>query len=244
MSRLADVRQFYVLMDVLRQRVGGATTLRKCNGRLSWPSRGVYFFLEPGEHRTQSGTAERVVRVGTHALTASSRTSLWNRLSLHAGSRASGSGNHRGSIFRLLVGEASKTKTGASEPKSWGIGSHPGVAADRLGLTAADVRARERELEVSVSQYIVNLPFLFVAAEDEPGPSSIRGAIERNSIALLSNYHRDTVDPASPEWLGRYSARERVRESGLWNNNYVDEAYDPDYLQILERAVSTTGPLS
>lgn len=244
MSRLADIQQFYALMDVLRQRLGGASTLRECTGRLRWPSRGVYFFFEPGEHRTQSGTAERVVRVGTHALSATSRTSLWNRLSQHSGSRTSGSGNHRGSIFRLLVGEASKARVGASDPKTWGIGSHPGVAADRLGLTASDVRAGERELEISVSQYIGNLPFLFVAAEDDAGPSSIRGAIERNSIALLSNYHREIIDAALPAWLGRYSGRERVRESGLWNNNYVDEAYDPTYLEILERAVSTTGPLT
>lgn len=118
------------------------------------------------------------------------------------------------------------------------------VRPERVGLTASDVRAGERDLEGSVSHYIGDLPVLFVAAEDEAGPSSIRGIIERNSIALLSNYHREVIDAASPAWLGRYSGRERVRESGLWNNNHVDKAYDPRYLEILERAVSATGPIT
>lgn len=244
MNRLADVQRFYALMDVLRERLGGTAILRNCAGRLRWPSRGVYFFFEPGEHRKESGTGDRIVRVGTHALSSTSRTSLWHRLSQHAGSRTTGSGNHRGSIFRLLVGEAMQAKGATSEPKTWGVGSHPGVAAERVGLTASDVRAGERELEVSVSHYIGDLPFLFVAADDDAGPSSVRGTIERNSIALLSNYRREAIDGPLPSWLGRCSGRERVRESGLWNNNRVDEAYDPGYLDIVERAVRVTEPLT
>jgi len=243
-NRLADVRCFYSLMDTLRERLAGVSTLREATGRLRWPSRGVYFFFEPGERRAGNGNGARVVRVGTHALKPASRTSLWHRLSQHAGSRTTGAGNHRGSIFRLLVGESLKSRGATTAPQTWGVGSHPGATAERLGLAASDVRAGERELEVGVSQYIGNLPFLFVAVEDEPGPESIRGVIERNSIALLSNYNRPGLDPASPAWLGRYSGRERVRESGLWNNNHVDETHDPGYLELLESAVNATGPLT
>jgi hypothetical protein len=32
-----------------------------------WLQRGVYFFMEGGEHRTDSGEGLRIVRVGTHA---------------------------------------------------------------------------------------------------------------------------------------------------------------------------------
>jgi len=218
-------------------------TVRECTGRLNWPARGVYFFYEPGEQRKESGTGPRVVRVGTHALTPASRTRLWQRLSQHAGSRTSGSGNHRGSIFRLLVGEALRGKAANSEPKTWGVGSHPGAAAKRAGIAASDVRDHERELEIEVSQYIGTLPFLIVAADDDPGPESTRGVIERNSIALLSNYRRPAMDAASLNWLGQHSGRERVRESGLWNNNHADETHDPHYLETLERAVKLTGSL-
>lgn len=71
---------------------------------MTWPKHGVYFFMEDGEVRSGSGSLLRIVRVGTHALTASSRTTLWKRLSQHKGERKSGDGNHRESIFRFLVG--------------------------------------------------------------------------------------------------------------------------------------------
>jgi hypothetical protein len=80
--------------------------------------------------------------------------------------------------------------------------------------------------------------FLWLSIEDEPGPSSLRGYIEKNAIALLSNFNKPPLDPPSPTWLGHYSDRERVRKSGLWNQNHVDEAYDPTFLDSLERFVS------
>jgi hypothetical protein len=80
--------------------------------------------------------------------------------------------------------------------------------------------------------------FLWLAIEDEAGPDSRRGYIERNSIALLSHYNKPALDPPSQGWLGHHSDRERVRKSGLWNQNHVEEAYDPAFLDALDRLVS------
>lgn len=66
--RLHDLRRFYSILHALKVRVGGCRQLDTCSGRMSWPSRGVYFFFEQGEVRTESGSGQRVVRVGTHAL--------------------------------------------------------------------------------------------------------------------------------------------------------------------------------
>ncbi len=104
--RLDDLVKFYRLLDVLDGQLGGARVLGDCSGKLTWPRRAVYFFTEDGECRTDTGAGPRVVRVGTHALRNGSRTTLWNRLSQHRGSARSGGGNHRGSIFRLIVGTA------------------------------------------------------------------------------------------------------------------------------------------
>jgi hypothetical protein len=76
MSRLDDVRELYRLITQLECQVGGARRLCECNGRMSWPLRGVYFFFDPAEPRTDSGASARIVRVGTHALTTTSRTTL------------------------------------------------------------------------------------------------------------------------------------------------------------------------
>jgi hypothetical protein len=169
---------------------------------------------------------------------------LWNRLSQHRGAGRTEGGNHRGSIFRLLVGTALKAKDGNSEPASWGIGSDPGKAAEQLGLPRAHVKESEQALEAQVSRHIGRMPFLFVAVEDAAGPSSDRGVIERNAIALLSNCGRTLVDTPSDSWLGRHCDRPRVRESGLWNNNHVDETHDPAFLDLLAHYVDRTRPVN
>jgi hypothetical protein len=107
------------------------------------------------------------------------------------------------------------------------------------GSTApANVRTKEIFLESEVSKIIGAMPFLWLAVEDAPGKSSLRGYIERNTIALLSNYQRTPLDSASQTWLGSYCNRDRVRGSGLWNSNHVDEAYDPNFLDMLSQLVS------
>src|ERR1700733_1291703 len=98
MSRSDDVNQFYETLKYLHQRVGGYRYLRDCTAKSGWPQRGVYFFLENGEIRAD-GSMLRVTRVGTHAVSANSRTTLWSRLYTHRGP-SDGRGNHRGSVFR------------------------------------------------------------------------------------------------------------------------------------------------
>ena len=48
MGRHADLIQFYGILSSLEEILGGKRTLAKCDGRIVWPSRGVYFFFEPG----------------------------------------------------------------------------------------------------------------------------------------------------------------------------------------------------
>lgn len=233
MTHVEHLITFYSLLDRLAERLGGPRLLASCHGRMNWPQRGVYFFFEPDELRSGSGTGPRVVRVGTHALKEGSDTSLWKRLSQHAGSTRSGGGNHRGSIFRLLVGNALKHRGQAAEPRHWGVGTDAGKVAAQHGLTRAQVLEEELSLECSVSAHIRAMPFLWLDIGDASGSNSDRGYIERNSIALLSS-HRGSIDPPSRNWLGIYCDRERVRRSGLWNNNHVEEAYEPAFLGVFE----------
>jgi hypothetical protein len=231
MSRLDDLQGFYAILDLLEERLDGKRVLESCDGKMDWPERGVYFFFEPGEERSGSGEGMRVTRIGTHALAGKSRTTLWNRLSQHRGVVATGAGNHRGSIFRLLVGQALKGRDNTADPVSWGIGGDPGAAARKLDMTREAVKSAELGLECRVSRYIGRMPFLWLEIDDPPGAGSLRGLIERNSIALLSNCEEGNIDVPSGGWLGRYSDRERVRQSGLWNNRHVDEPYDPPFLK-------------
>ena len=193
--------------------------------------RGVYFFFEKGEVRSTRDVTNRlrVVRVGTHALGDGEDTSLWSRLRSHRGVAKSGGGNHRGSIFRLLVGAALSQRESDLAIGSWGQGK----TAPRAVLDG------EHLLECRVSDLIRQMPLLWVEVPDDPGRKSIRGLIERNAVALLSNLGRQAaIDPASTGWLGHHCSGEPVRRSGLWNNHHVIQDYDPQFLDVLAHFVA------
>ena len=134
----------------------------------------------------------------------------------------SGGGNHHGSIFRKIVGAALIEKDGLNYP-TWGKGD----------TAPREVRKLEQPLERIVSTHIGEMPFLWLAVEDEAGPDSLRGYIERYTIALLSNWGKQPIDQPSSSWLGHHCNREKVRASGLWNSNHVNEDYDPAFLETL-----------
>ncbi|KAF5049348.1 hypothetical protein DSECCO2_440730 [anaerobic digester metagenome] len=228
MEWTADLECLYTLLERLHERQGGYRRLGDCTSRDGWPARGVYFFFEPGEVRA-GGQTLRVVRVGTHAVSRGSKVTLWQRLAMHKGTSAGGS--HHRSVFRRHVGGALLARGGFPPEigETWGRGSSSG---------SDEVRARERPLERAVSAYIGVMPFLVLAADDEPGPASIRGYLERNAIGLLSTAGLE-ADPPSPAWLGRDCPHPAVRDSGLWNVNHVGEAYDPAFLDRLEDLVQS-----
>lgn len=239
MSRLTDLRRFYALLSDLEHRVGGARRLGDAKGDQGWPTHGVYFLLESGEARSDSGAGPRVVRVGTHSLRPAKST-LWSRLSAHRGVEAGGGGNHRGSIFRLLVGEALLRRDGAPL-ESWGVGQSASVAAERLGSTSNEIKEQERGHEQATSAVLGEMKFLWIRTP--PEAFELRARIERGAVALLSNHDRIALDEPSPGWLGRHSSRPLVRAAGLWNNEYVEEAHDPAFLDLFEQALRDTPPL-
>ena len=230
-ERLEQIQYFYRILADLEVKIGGTRTLAECHGRMDWPERGVYFFFEPGEMRSTSGRGFRVVRVGTHGLKRGGKTKLWKRLSQHQGTQRTSGGNHRGSVFRLHVGTALIGRDSWKEEitDTWGVGS----SAPR------EVRQGELTLEQAVSQHIRNMPFLYLEIDDEPGPESLRGYIERNAIALLSNYEKgELIDPPSENWLGQWARSDEIKRSSLWNVNHVTESYDPNFLDVCKRMVT------
>lgn len=227
-SRVDDLLRFYQALGRLEKAVGGKRRLSTSDGRMYWPARGVYFFFETGECRSHSGTGPRVVRVGTHAVSTGSRATLWQRLSQHRGVASTGAGNHRGSVFRLLVGTALMGRDSGCSAETWG---GPRTNSEILSVA-------ERELEILVSRVIGAMPVLWLRVDDAAGDrESCRGYIERSAIALLSNYGREALDPPSQGWLGLHCPKDAVRRSGLWNQRHVDMAHDREFLPTLESLV-------
>ncbi|SEA16942.1 hypothetical protein [Variovorax sp. YR216] len=227
------VDRFYSLLARLSTAPGQGLRLRQLKERFVLPRRGVYFFMESGEFRVTHPEIRRIVRIGTHAVSAGSKSLLGARLGAHLGTRTGG-GNHRGSIFRLHVGAALLARDGLSLP-SWGVGSAlpPQVRGNPVALAA------EAELERRVSAHIGEMTVLWVAVPDEPGPLSMRAYIERNTIALLSN-KLAPLDVSSSGWLGRFSPRAEIRHSALWNLRHVQDECDLQFLPTLESLVTLT----
>ncbi len=227
MERRDDIERFYFILGKLKDKIG-FRRLSNCDGAMGWPGRGVYFFFEQGEIREGSNDL-RVVRVGPHGLKEDSSATLWGRLRQHRGNISGDykdGGNHRGSIFRLHVGTAIINQQNLHS-LTWGKGS----SASR------EIRKAEYLMECKVSRVIRDMPFLWLKIEDPAGPSSMRGYIERNTIALLSNYQRQPIDTASKAWLGNYCAHAMVRNSHLWNVEHAADEYNPAYLTELEHLV-------
>ncbi|WP_198133797.1 DUF6884 domain-containing protein [Anaeromyxobacter dehalogenans] len=195
----------------------------------------MYFFFEPGEERRPSAAGQRVVRVGTHAVSAGSKTTLWQRLKQHqgyGGDAGVGVGNHRGSVFRHHVGLA-LIRSGRS----------PDMAEAWMTTSPTpEMRASELPLEQLVSEYLASMRVLWIEADDTPGPNSMRAYIEAHAIALLSE--AATAEPASSGWLGHHAADEAIRRSGLWNVKHVGRSFDPAFLDEFQRLVAHTPSVS
>jgi hypothetical protein len=228
--RLRDIDRFYALLKRLSAASAEAPTcLRNHTAKSVQPQKGIYFFFEPGELRMTSPFEHRVTRIGTHSVSAGSKATLWGRLRTHRGG-IDGSGNHRGSIFRLHVGECVVAKSGLEAIfPTWGKGQS----------ASSEIRAGEEEVETEVSDVIGAMRVLWLEVADVASPDSDRAYLERNLIALLAGTH-GPIDLPSDAWLGHWSSRHAIRSSGLWNVNHVREDYDPNALNVLEEYVERT----
>jgi hypothetical protein len=226
-QRVEHMDRLYSLLErVARVPARAPTHLNLHTAKTVHPSKGVYFFFEQGEKRMTAPFKDRVTRIGTHSVSQGSKATLWNRLRTHRGG-ADGTGNHRGSIFRLHVGESIIRRGGLDECfPTWGLGQS----------APEDVRRSEEEIELEASRVIGSMPIIWLEVGDEASADSDRTYIERNLIALLAGPD-GPIDLPSDNWLGRWSGRDAVRSSGLWNVNHVHDEYDSYVLDVLEHYV-------
>ncbi len=234
MSRLKDRRRFYALMDALCRRCGGMQFRRNARDRMSRFERGVCFFFDPSERRTDSGNGPRVVHIGTQAPTDPSGSALGTGFRQHRGTFESSqpdAGNGPHFAFGQHVGAAMvarKTEV-------------PGAIAS-WGQESRGLERREHLLEPGAGMYIGELPYLWLRVPDQPGGPDLQGIIQRNAIALLSNSGKRPLDPASEAWLGSYSDQPAIRDSHLWNVDHVDEIHDPAFLELVADLVGVGKP--
>lgn len=220
-KRRGEISKAYQFFEAIAAQ--GFPSLQELLSENTLPSHGVYFFFDDNEQTTFSSRIPRLVRIGTHGVSAGSAATLRNRLRAHLGTKA-GSGNHRASVFRLHVGRAMIERDGLNEKYPyWGKGQ-----SAPLEITRPEI-----EMENAVSEYIGSLRVLFIPVLDPASKTSMRATIERQFIALFTE-KICPLDSISINWLGRFSDKSNIRESGLWNVRDVGESYDLRFLNFFD----------
>jgi hypothetical protein len=212
-SRIHDLDRLYDWINAQRQS-GKVFSFAELSAN-PVPKRGVYIFLDPVEANFRAN-GPRVVRIGTHAVSAGSQASLRGRLRTHLGP-ANEIGNHRGSIFRLHVGRAMlEVGFGHASLPTWGDGQD----------ASQEIKAMEQAHELAVSRYLQKLEVVLLEIDDEPSKDSLRARAEAQLIALFSDSMRP-IDLPTSNWLGSKSPVASIQQSGLWNIRGVGGKYDP-----------------
>lgn len=182
------------------------------------PRNGIYILFEDGEY---AHGVDRIVRVGTHT----GENQLRSRLRQHFVNE-----NKDRSIFRKNIGRAILRKAGDPFLEQW-----------EWDLTTRKARARylplldeqkQRQVEKAVTEYIQqNFSFVVFGVDSKEE----RLEWERKIISTVS--WCEACRPSS-NWLGMYSPKQKIRESGLWLvNGLYKEGLSWAELEELERLV-------
>lgn len=169
------------------------------------PTDGLYFFYQEGEYCMHDGIVDtvsgRIVRIGNHPR---SDRSLVRRLRQHY------SGRKNGSVFRKYIGGSLLRRSNPDHPCL-----QPNPGKGHWEKQDAKVCNKCLPLEAEVSR-LLREQFWFRCV-------NMNDRLERNRLeqGLIATVAACSICRPSTDWLGRYAYNKNVRESGLWNSDYV-----------------------
>lgn len=168
------------------------------------PKNGIYILFERGEKFNEY---DRIVRIGTHT----GNKQLYSRLNQHFIQE-----NKNRSIFRKNIGRCILNKEGSSYQSLWELDITSRAERERnLGLLDLEF---ENQIEKRISNYIqTNLTFCVFLVDSKEE----RLYWERKIASTLAQSIE--IKP-SEQWLGNYSPKEKIRSSGLWQVNELNNA--------------------
>lgn len=146
---------------------------------------------------------ERLVRIGSHT----GNGNLAARLSEHITHKKDRS------IFRKNIGRALLAKNHDPFLETWEMDLTSRQNRDRYAPLVN--LAKQNEVEQSVSDYIAQHVSVSVIATQN---RDIALRLESLCIATVSLCQRCC---ASPDWMGRFSPKQKIRASGLWQGQHL-----------------------
>lgn len=178
------------------------------------PENGVYILFEKNE---LGHGRDRIVRVGSHTGEGQLRSRLYQHFLNE---------NKDRSIFRKNIGRAILNKNNDDYIKLWELDLTTRENKDKyLHLIDLDYQGK---IENMVTEYIQEM-FSFVVIEENNKEKRLW--LEKRIISEVSNCNECK---SSENWLGRFSTKEKIRDSGLWQVNelYKDGFNEDDFMKF------------
>ena len=178
------------------------------------PRNGIYVIFEKGE---TFNDIDRIVRVGTHT----GEKQLRSRLNQHFVKE-----NKNRSIFRKNIGRCFLNKDKNRYLDLWELDITSKAEKEKnLNLLDLDF---EKQLEKRISEYIqANFSFCIFQVDTKEQ----RLFWESKIVSTLAKSNELTP---SKNWLGNYSTKDKIRQSGLWQVKelYNEELTETEFEQL------------
>ena len=219
-QREKDIECFYRLLVRLEKRVGGKRTLDEFSTGIGPPMKGVYFFFEPNEYRSNDSAELRVVRVGTHT---GQTSTAWTRLFEHKI-------DYGRSVFRDHVRAALRNRTKQRSAVSYHLEQFVSRYIGKMPFLW--VKIDEAKSRKFIERNAVALLSNWCK----------RGLIDPPSKCWLGQHRYDPsrTDLSSQKLLNN----RKVASSGLWNVQYVGNRYCTNFLEELNRFIDDTPKIA
>ncbi len=212
------------LCEALHRAVNTATAMRYPFSTDSVPHLGIYIMLEEGEH---AHGVHRIVRVGTHT---GQNGTLGSRLADHYVRE-----NKDRSIFRKNIGRALLAQGADPFLDDWNKDlTSKKARCETRGLIDLDKQA---QVEHRVSDYIRSRIFVVTM------PIATRSVLRELEEKLIATVAACRECRPSGKWLGNWSPKEKIRNSGLWQEQGVGSTkrLDLETVNRIASALSSGG---
>jgi len=174
------------------------------------PENGIYFFYEQGEIWSHGSNKPRIVRIGTHK-----DGNFRNRIKEHylldeskMNFDSTRPAPKERSKFRENIGSALLNQRRDDYLEIWEIDFTSKEKGDKFGHLR-NIQ-KEKEIESEITRILrENFSFRFIYIESQ----TERKELESSLIGTIA--HCQLCKPSN-NWLGNYSPKKQIRESGLW----------------------------
>jgi len=177
------------------------------------PKNGIYFFYEQGEIWGHGGSKPKIVRIGTHR-TGNFRNRISEHYLFNESKMNFGKDNPKPSdrsIFRKNIGRALLNKRKDDYLQVWNKNFIKRDNRKKFGHLRTI--KKEKKIESEITRILRNsFSFRFIELDSQTARMGKHG-LESPLIGTIA--HCKLCKPSS-NWLGKFSPKNKIRQSGLW----------------------------